>query len=117
MSKKYAVLATILALIMISRPTLAEICAENEYVSNHFAGALPGWSCQACPVTMTNKAGDTTDSGQPTSCDLVDEELVTLEFETPSKRHELTLLSDSGWPLSLKVTVPYTSIDFETGGY
>ena len=39
MSKKYAVLATILALIMISRPTLAEICAENEYVE-HFAGAL-----------------------------------------------------------------------------
>ena len=40
MSKKYAVLATILALIMISRPTLAEICAENEYVANHFAGGF-----------------------------------------------------------------------------
>ena len=116
MSKKYAVLATILALIMISRPTLAEICAENEYVGNNFAGGFGAVSCQACPVTMTNKAGDTTDSGQTTTCDLVDEQLVTLEFETPSKRHELTLLSDSGWPLSLKVTVPYTSIDFETGG-
>ena len=112
MSKKYAVLATILALIMISRPTLAEICAENEYVMAGFSGL----SCQACPASMINKAGDDTESGQTTSCDLVDEELVTLEFETPSKRHELTLLSDSGWPLSLKVTVPYTSIDFDTGG-
>ena len=112
MKKKYAVLATILALIMISRPTLAEICAENEYVMAGFSGL----SCQACPASMINKAGDDTESGQTTSCDLVDEELVTLEFETPSKRHELTLLSDSGWPLSLKVTVPYTSIDFDTGG-
>ncbi len=47
MSKKYAVLATILALIMISRPTLAEICAENEYVEWL---AFLGVSCQACPA-------------------------------------------------------------------
>ena len=80
MSKKYAVLATILALIMISRPTLAEICAENEYVSNPdpFLGPDTVLVCQACPVTMTNKAGDSTDSGQPTVCDLVDEELVSI---------------------------------------
>ena len=118
MSKKYAVLATILALIMISRPTLAEICAENEYVSNPdpFLGPDTVLVCQVCPITMTNKAGDSTDSGQPTVCDLVDEELVSIEFEAPNDKDELTLLSDSGWPLSLKVTVPYTSIDFETGG-
>jgi hypothetical protein len=105
-------------LLVASAPSLAEVCKKNEYVSNPdpFLGPDTVLVCEACPISMTNEAGDSTDSGQPTVCDLVDEELVSIEFEAPNDKDELTLLSDSGWPLSLKVTVPYTSIDFETGG-
>ena len=58
MSKKYAVLATILALIMISRPTLAEICAENEYVRTILLGPFRAALAKLVQLTMTNKAGD-----------------------------------------------------------
>ena len=57
MSKKYAVLATILALIMISRPTLAEICAENEYVGNNLAGGFAGLLLAKLVQSLHDKQG------------------------------------------------------------
>ena len=41
---------------------------------------------------------------------------VTVHFDAPNSNYDLPLVSEEGWSLKLKITVPYTSIDFEKGG-
>jgi hypothetical protein len=41
---------------------------------------------------------------------------VTVHFDAPNSNYDLPLVSEEGWSLKLKITVPYTSIDFENGG-
>jgi len=106
--------ATIGCLLAISPMAWAQTCEENEHVVFSFLDE--SYFCELCRPPTVNEAGDDPANEERTFCDLKDEALVRLDFDAPNSDGDIALLSESGWTLSLKITVPYDVIDFDNGG-